>query len=410
MAANHTTDAEIVEALRAVAKHGSARKAATAMGVHHTVVLSRQAMAEARGLTADSPIMDEASKLKLELTAARRDIRLLQRENDTAERIRTEIYGLAARTPEPPPWISTFEDKVGFSNEVPCAIWSDWHYGERVRPEEVGGMNDFDAEVAQERITRLVDTTIDLCFNHAGRSKKRYPGIVIMLGGDMLTGDIHEDLTATNDRTTQQCINDLTDIIAAALAKLADSFGKVFVPCVVGNHGRSTRKPRMKGRVYTSHEWNIYCSLERHFRKDKRVQFHIPNESDAHFSIYGHRFLLTHGDSLGVKGGDGIIGAIGPIMRGSIKTARGEAAIGRDYDTIVMGHWHQMLWLPGCIVNGALKGYDEYARLAIRAPYSPASQGLWFVHPKHGITVRREVILQDPPAAQTGRPWLTWAA
>ena len=27
-------------------------------------------------------------------------------------------------------------------------------------------------------------------------------------------------------------------------------------------------------------------------------------------------FLLTHGDSMGARGGDGIIGAIGPIIRG----------------------------------------------------------------------------------------------
>jgi len=224
----------------------------------------------------------------------------------------------------------------------------------------------------------------------------------------MLSGDIHEELFATNDRTTQQCINDLTDLIASALERMADEFGKVFVPCVVGNHGRASRKPRMKGRVYTSHEWNIYVSLERHFRKDTRVQFMIPSETDAYFKVYGQRFLLTHGDSLGVRGGDGIIGAIGPIMRGSLKVGRSEAQIGRDADWIIMGHWHQMLWLPGVIVNGALKGYDEYARLAIRAPYSRPSQALWFVHPEHGITAKWEVFLAPLMQAQTQNEWLTW--
>jgi predicted phosphodiesterase len=180
-----------------------------------------------------------------------------------------------------------------------------------------------------------------------GRAKTEYPGIVVCLGGDMISGDIHEELFATNDRTPQQCINDLTDLISAAVERLADHFGKVFLPCVVGNHGRSSRKPRMKGRVFTSHEWNIYCNLERHFRRDPRVQFLIPGDTDAYFMVYGHRFLLTHGDSLGVKGGDGIIGAIGPIMRGSIKVRNSEVEIGKKVDTILMGHWHQTLWLPG---------------------------------------------------------------
>jgi hypothetical protein len=164
----------------------------------------------------------------------------------------------------------------------------------------------------------------------------------------------------------------------------------------------------MKGRVFTSHEWNIYCSLERHFRRDDRVQFMIPGESDAYFKVSGQRFLLTHGDSLGVKGGDGIIGAIGPIMRGSLKVGRSEAQVGRDADWIIMGHWHHMLWLPGVIVNGALKGYDEYARLAIRAPYSRPSQALWFVHPEHGVTAKWEVFLDKARKSSGENKWLEW--
>ncbi len=68
-----------------------------------------------------------------------------------------------------------------------------------------------------------------------------------------------------------------------------------------------------------------------------------------------------------------------------------------------------MLWLPGAIVNGALKGYDEFARLALRAPYSRPSQGLWFVHPKHGITARWEVLLEEQPTcAEDEERWITW--
>ena len=408
MAHQFTTDAEIVEALKAIEQFGSARAAGRALEVSATVIDKRRHMAAARGLTIDSPVLDKAAKLQIALTQANRDLKAIQKQNDTAEKIRAEIYNLASRSPEPPKWLVPAHKTAG-SRGVPCTIWSDWHYGEVVRPEEVGGVNTFNAEVAAQRITRLVDTTIDLSFNHMGVAEKNYPGIVVMLGGDMLSGDIHEELFATNDRTTQQCINDLTDLLASALERMADAFGRVFVPCVVGNHGRASRKPRMKGRVYTSHEWNIYCSLERYFRKDKRIQFLIPGETDAYFKVYNHRFLLTHGDSLGVKGGDGIIGAIGPITRGSLKVARSEAQIGRDFDTIVMGHWHQMLWLPGGIVNGALKGYDEYARLAMRAPYSVPSQALWFVHPEHGITARWEVLLNEPKSAKECNNWVEWS-
>jgi hypothetical protein len=405
---SHTTDAEIVETLRAIIEHGSQRKAAAALGIDRTTLVKRRTLAVARGLTAETPVLSALDKERIARQRAERDLKALQRDADTADRIRTEIYNLASRTPNPPKWLVKDAGPAG-ARGVPMTLWSDWHFGEVVRPEEVAGLNVFNAEVAAERITRLVDRTINLCRDHMGKGDTPYPGIIVCLGGDMISGDIHEELFATNDRTTQQCINDLTDLLIGALERMADEFGRVFVPCVVGNHGRASRKPRMKGRIFTSHEWNIYCNLERHFRRDDRVRFSIPEETDARFNVYGQRFLLTHGDSLGVKGGDGIIGAIGPIMRGSLKVGRSEAQIGRDADWIIMGHWHQMLWLPGVIVNGALKGYDEYARLAIRAPYSRPSQALWFVHPEHGVTAKWEVFLDDKGnAAQPGAKWVTW--
>lgn len=402
------TDAELVENLKLIRSLGTAAKAAKFVGIAASSMRDRARDAEARGLTADTPIMDELAKAKAALKAAQADIKQLQREHDTAESIRRVIYGLAERTPEPPTWLTKEAGKLGMRG-CPVTIWSDWHFGETVNPIEVGGLNEFNADIAAERVTLLVDTIVDLCDNHMGKAATDYPGIVICLGGDMISGDIHEELFATNDRTPQQCINDLTDILAAGIERMADRFKRVFIPCVVGNHGRASKKPRMKGRVYTSHEWNIYCNLERHFRRDQRVRFFIPGNTDAYFKVYNHRFLLTHGDALGVKGGDGIIGAIGPIMRGSIKVRDSEVQIGKKVDTILMGHWHQMLWLPSAIVNGALKGYDEFARIALRAPYTRPSQALFFVHPEHGVTAKWEVFLDARQEANAAE-WLTWAA
>ena len=344
--------------------------------------------------------------LKLQIKSLKQQLRTARKDEDTAAQIREKIFNLAAITPSPPKWLAPKSKASSGVRGVPMTIWSDWHYGEVVRPEEVGGVNKFDADVADARITQLVNKTIELCFDHMGAAKAEYPGVVVMLGGDMISGDIHDELAQTNDRTPYQAVNDLADITAAALEKMADAFGKVFVPCVVGNHGRGTQKPRFKTRVHTSFEWLLYCILERHFRNDARIQFMIPEDTDAHFSVYGHRFLLTHGDSLGVRGGDGIIGALGPIMRGKMKVAASEAQINRDFDTIVMGHWHQYITVPGIIVNNSLKGYDEFARLALRAPYSRPSQALWFVHPEHGVTAHWQVYLERERKATDGKKWI----
>lgn len=279
-------------------------------------------------------------------------LRASRKEELSAEKIRETIYELSGISASPPTWL--FETTKGGVPGVPSTTWSDWHWGEVVHAEEVGGVNQFNTEIGMARAKRLTNSVIDLCFQHMVNPV--YPGIVVNLGGDMITGDIHEELQDTNDRYTFQTLLELQDGLAAGLSALADSFGNVFVPCVVGNHGRNTRKPRMKGRTATSFEWHLYCQLERFFRNDPRIQFLVPGETDAHYRIYDHRYHLTHGDSLGVKGGDGIIGAIGPIMRGAIKVGRSEAQIGRDYDTLIMGHYHQLLWLPGINVNGCFTG------------------------------------------------------
>lgn len=400
------TDAELVASLKLVEKYGDIAKASRASGYNRSYLNQRVLLARQRGLTATTPVLDDLAKAQFELKLAKRRIEQIQRDNDTADAIRQEIYGLSARDLEPPTWLHE-PGKAGFRG-CPTMIWSDWHAGEVVQPVDVAGMNEFNTEIMKTRAKRLVDTTIDLCYNHMGRAKTKYPGAVVMLGGDMLTGDIHEELRETNDRTPQEAIEELTDTLAASLDTMAGVFGHLFVPCVVGNHGRSTRKPRMKGRVFTSHEWNIYCNLKRHFRKSKHVQFLIPGETDAYFSIYGHRYLLTHGDSLGVKGGDGIIGALGPIVRGAFKVGRSEAQIGRDFDCVVMGHWHQYIPLQSIIVNNSFIGYNEYARLGLRAEYSRPSQALWFTHPEHGITARWEVYLEGKRTVDTSNKWVEW--
>lgn len=342
-----------------------------------------------------------------ELLQNKRTIVGLHRDNDTAETIRQKIYGLSARDPEPPKWLANSTGHLGHRG-CPVTVWSDWHAGENVNTAETAGMNEFNPEILKKRVKKLVESTIDLSWNHMGHAPVSYPGCVVCLGGDMITGDIHEELLATNDQTPQEAIEDVTDLLCAALDQMATKFGRLFVPCVVGNHGRSTRKPRMKGRVHTSYEWNIYCNVKRYFAKSKHIQFLIPGESDAYFSVFGHRYLLTHGDSLGVKGGDGIIGAMGPIMRGAIKTGRSEAQIGRDFDTIIMGHWHQYLTFPGVIVNNSLIGYNEYARLGLRAPYSRPSQALWFTHPEHGITAHWQVFLEKLRVSAGEKVWCSW--
>jgi hypothetical protein len=64
-----------------------------------------------------------------------------------------------------------------------------------------------------------------------------------------------------------------------------------------------------------------------------------------------------------------------------------------------MGHWHQLIQLTRLIVNGSLKGYDEYAYSA-NFPFEVPQQALWLTHPRYGITYRMPVRLDEPRSAE----------
>ena len=391
------TDADLINTLRLIRDKAPAG-AAKALGINGGSLRERRRLAHARGLTADTPIVDPIEKLKHQLRVTQEELQVIRKDNLTAASLREAIYGLQAVTLEPPKWVIAPSSKA--TTGVPMVFWSDWHYGEVVEPAQVGGLNAYDPEIAGQRVRRLADITVDLAKGHMVNPK--YPGIVVILGGDLISGDIHEELTTTNQLTVQQQIKEVTELLIAGLSSMADNFGKVFVPCVVGNHGRSTRKPPMKNRVFTNFDWTVYCQVERYFRGDKRFAFLIPEDIDARFTVQGHRFLLTHGDALGVKGGDGIIGMIGPIARGTMKVGRSESVIGRDFDTLLMGHWHTYLprgdMVP-VIVNGSPKGLDEYLHIQLRGAYARPSQALWFVHPRHGITAQWQIFLDKRQGA-----------
>lgn len=341
------------------------------------------------------------------LLIAERELRRRSNERDSMEKIRSEIYGLAEVTPDPPKWLDQEPGKS--TTGCPIINLSDWHWGEVVDPDQVGGVNAFNRQIAKRRVRVLYDTITDLCFNHMTNPK--YPGCVICLTGDMITGAIHDDLRETNDGPVTWSVIEVENQIIGLINALQKKFGKVFVPCVPGNHGRNTIKPRAKNRVYDSYEWLIYTHIEQYYRTNPNVSVHVPNGVDAHFSIFGHRFLQTHGDALGVKGGDGIIGALGPIARGAVKIGTQQRAAGKDFDTLVMGHYH--VYIPRgdaapVMANGSLIGANEYSQLILRVPGGRPSQSLAFIHPKHGFTAQWPMYLDEKRMAKSSEPWVVW--
>src|ERR1017187_4179203 len=189
---------------------------------------------------------EDIDQLRAQLRATEKELRAIQKHNLTTAMVRREIYELP-EVSEPPAWLTKTSERdpkthrpMARTPEVPMTIWSDWHYGELVDPEQVGGTNKFNRRIARGRVKRLVNSTIDLARNFAGKNPAPCPGVVVILGGDMITGAIHDDLRETNDGSVMQAMLEVEECLIAGLTQMAEEFGQGFVPCVVGNHGRGT--------------------------------------------------------------------------------------------------------------------------------------------------------------------------
>lgn len=301
-----------------------------------------------------------------------------------------------------PEWLMEADTPSGQPG-VPFLCLNDWHCGEIVRAAEIDGLNSYDLDTAEQRIQRVIQRTIDLCYSHTpgpGGARPDYPGIVVGCLGDMVSGDIHDELRETNEVSRNVSMLWTAERLVAAIRALADAFGRAHVIGVPGNHGRDGR-PRAKLICHTNADWVIYQLAAKDTRGDPRITWQIPDSGDAHVRVAGVDYFVTHGDRLGVKGGDGIIGALGPIIRGDVKISRQQAHVGRAYDTLVIGHFHQYVPLSRVMVSNCLIGANEYGLNILRAPPSAPSQALWFTHPHWGITARWEVFCDDAMR----RPW-----
>lgn len=340
---------------------------------------------------------EKIKALTLALTKAQRDLS----KNDAMKDM-LQVFRDSER--RPPNWVlKTSNEEHG--EQVPVVMWADWHLGEVVQGDEVAGFNEYNMDIARERIKHLVSSVSNLCFNH--HVSGGYPGIVICLTGDFVSGGIHQELQKTNDLEVLPTVLEAEEILIWAIEQMAEAFGRVYLPCVAGNHGRTTAKPEFKNYYMKNFDWLIYKHLARHFKDDPRVHVDVRPSNDVNFRVYNMRYCLVHGDMLGVKGGDGIIGAVGPIIRGEVKKSGQAQVLNQGFDKLLLGHWHQRLWLPRATVSGTLKGFDEYARLQLGARPDRPTQPLWFVHPIHGETAHWDIYC-DGDEEQTSSEWVTF--
>ena len=275
---------------------------------------------------------------------------------------------------------------------------ADTHVGDRVTPEEMNGLNEYNIEIFGERLYGWVGQILDLVALR--RNFVQVPHLKVPMLGDMISGDIHEELARTNiDNCMQQMIRGAY-MISQALIDLAQNFETIEVPCVVGNHGRMTKRVPSKDRTM---DWDymLYQWVAAFCKDQKNITFKISKAPYTVFDAAGHNILIMHGDS--VPGGGASASMIGAVHRLRTVLQYKETAaveelpadlVNSRFEAVMMGHFHRVdevdIGTGQIFVVGTMKGGDEYAANRLHLMTEPKQIATYF-HPTYGY-IGKEII------------------
>lgn len=313
-----------------------------------------------------------------------------EKAREAAEHLAEQLAGVRETPTLPPSWAARSDAKEGRS--IIIAHTSDLHAGEKIDPGEIQGLNAYSTDIARDRMRRYFETvcTIGPRWLHGSPCD----GVLLTMGGDLISGDIHDELSRTNDLTSHEQVAAVIEVYAAGIGMLLDTFGAVHVVAVPGNHGRTTVKPTAKLAARLSYDI-LAASMLRQQTPDPRVTWQIADGIDVRTPIYGRTILTTHGDRMGTGGGMGFAGPELPILRGAHKVRLQAFSAGMGCDLILSGHYHTSTNLRGVLANGSVPGYSEYGN-GLRAALEPPQQWMARFSMAWGLCDRLPVQLGEP--------------
>lgn len=277
-------------------------------------------------------------------------------------------------------------------NKETLLFVSDSHYEEQVDPAQILYLNKYDPIVAQNRLERVFEETIE----YSTTLKSDILNIYIL--GDMVNGLIHEDLRENASMSISKSVLQLVDMLGQLIVKSKKYFKSIKIVSVVGNHSRFDTKIRYTGYVENNFEYMLYEFLKKEL-KNVVDKFENPVSKFWIDNILGHNFYITHGDDF--KGGFGF----SPVPNTASRDVAKISAMFRqrklkdpiDIHYFCIAHFHtstESISFDGIpiLFNGSLIGSSPFSVNKIKRAAMPA-QNVYIVNKENGIIDRHIVNL-----------------
>ena len=302
------------------------------------------------------------------------------------------------------------EHPKGDTPQAIVAPLTDTHIGEFIDTDQMIGLNTYDFNIFNNRLYGWANQVITL--SGLRKNSVDIPELVVPMLGDMISGDIHEELSNTNLANCMMQMIRGANLIAQALMFMAPHFSKVRVPCVVGNHGRMTRKPPMKDK-FMDWDYLMYQWIAALCKNQPNIEFHIPRSYLTVFAVCNRNILAMHGDAVSGAGSMASIMKVMTNLRSVLQyktilepeAGVPEAQIAEHFDSVMIGHFHRVdeldIGTGTAHICGCMKGADEFAMNRLQAVTKP-QQIVTYWHPKYGY-IGKEIIYLNKYDAQKSK-------
>ena len=263
------------------------------------------------------------------------------------------------------------------------ALFSDAHIEETVVPASVLGKNEYNLEIAEERIKNYFNNLATCII------KDNIEELIFASLGDTISGFIHDELTQTNGLTPSEATIKAQSLIYSGLNFLCKNtkLNSIKFIGIVGNHSRTTKKIQHSNGYKLSYEWIMYQNIKNMCEiTGLPIDFNIPESEMAVADMPdGNRFIFIHGFQI-KSGGNGTVCGIYPALnRLSMKWDKTF-----NQDKIYLGHFHSCVSIPNATVNGSIIGFNAFA-LSNGFAYEEPAQMYEVYDSERGLLLTRKI-------------------
>lgn len=165
-------------------------------------------------------------------------------------------------------------DKGSATPVVPVLHLTDLHVGAVQEPNEIEGFNAYSPDISEARLQDL--TTRWLKWADYQRKAYTINDATIIITGDLISGDIHQELLTTNAYPSPVQVAEAARMVSTLIASIAPYFHSVAVHFVSeDNHARLTKKPQAKEAGLNSLNYLVGKMIEAYVKDLSNVKMNI---------------------------------------------------------------------------------------------------------------------------------------